>query len=86
MSHSPRFAAASPPVLPTFRRLVAKPSLAQPAEQQVQADAVAADHDQVGRLASAARSAATATARRRPRPVLDHAGDGDEPVGLGEGS
>ena len=60
-SHSPRLAACRPPVEPTARNLVRNPCPAKLAQQEVEPHAMAADHDQVGRLELAARAAARST-------------------------
>ena len=82
-SHSPRLAAARPPVLPTFSALTATPSASQPADQHVEADAVAADDDEVGEAPRAADQ--LHLDRRVRRHALHMLADGDEAVGLAEG-
>ena len=62
MSHSPRLAAARPPMLPTYSVLARMPRRTSLPTQEVEADAMAADDHEVGGLERRGRAAA-----RRPR-------------------
>ena len=81
MSHSPRLAAARPPVLPTLSAFTEMPSACSRLDQYVEANAMAADHHKIGEMGLADQLHLDRRACSYAFRVLF---DRDEPVCLAE--